>query len=499
VVANSFSGNVATVNLKGRPQPQLLTVRGMPFGVAVSPDGRRAYITASQLDEVAVLDLDAGRTIGMVRVGRRPRAVALTPDGKTLVAANLAGASLSIVDTQSLRESARVALRGTNVRGVAISADGTEAYAVAMPAFNNRPTADPREIWHNIVQGVFLSGETSSVGENQWMDFARLPGSSELIGSPDQHGIVVDRALRHAWVSVAGRDVVTRITIHDRLRDAAWPISQVETPVGASPRGLALSPDGREVWVANSLGNSVSVIDAGTMKLRVTIPLGAASRADPHLVGRYLFGSGALTRSQRFTCNSCHPDGGTDGLTWSFVHVTDRFGRRNSRDLRAGIAETAPFRWSGFDRELGGFIREEAIGLLQGPTPTAEQIGRLAAAVGVPRLPPSPFRQEDGSLTPAAERGRALFVGKAGCSSCHQGSMLGGTAMRAWIGTTREGQTVDVPHLVGAYDSAPYLHDGRADTLEAIFERHNPEQLHGNAHLLTKDELAQVLEYVRQQ
>ena len=53
---------------------------------------------------------------------------------------------------------------------------------------------------------------------------------------------------------------------------------------------------------------------------------------------------------------------------------------------------------------------------------------------------------------------------------------------------------LDIPHLNGAYDSAPYLHDGRAPTLEDIFTRHNPTHQHGKAHLLTPEQLNDLVE-----
>lgn len=293
----------------------------MPYGVAVAPDGKRAYVTLSELDEVAVVDLPPARVLQRIPVGRRPRALELTPDGGVLAVANLTGGSVSVINTSTLKEEARVRLKGVNVRGLAVTADGKEAYTTVMPAFNGKPTDDPKEIWHNLVQAVTLDGAASGKGEDQWMDFARLPGTTEVIGSPDQHDIVLDRKGRHAWMAVAGRDVLTRITIHDRARDAIWPISQVETPVGANPRGLALSRDGKQVWVANHLGNSLTVVDAASASVLKTIDLGKASRPDPTLPGQYLFNNAGLTRSHRFTCSSCHPDGASDGLALSLIHI----------------------------------------------------------------------------------------------------------------------------------------------------------------------------------
>ncbi|MFY9824445.1 MAG: hypothetical protein WAM82_23920 [Thermoanaerobaculia bacterium] len=42
----------------------------------------------------------------------------------------------------------------------------------------------------------------------------------------------------------------------------------------SKPVGVAVSPDGRRVYVANGHANSVSVIDAATGTLTATIPVG---------------------------------------------------------------------------------------------------------------------------------------------------------------------------------------------------------------------------------
>lgn len=501
LVANSYSGNVAILDAATGNRRGLVRIPGQPYGVAVAPDGKRAFVSVSQLDEVAVVDLASGSVTERIKVGRRPHALQVAPGGQTLAVANLAGGTLSVVDLETLREVKQVKLKGVNVRGLDIAATGAgiEAYTTVMPAFNLKATSDPKEVWHNLVQGVLLEGADSSPSEDQWLDFARLPGSSDVLGTPDQYDLVLDRGARYAWMAVGGRDVVTRITLHDRARNAVWPASQTEVPVGANPRGLAMTPDGKELWVANYLGNSLSVVDTASARVTSTLNLGPASEVDPSILGQYLFNHAGLTQSQRFTCSSCHPDGATDGLTWNFVHVKDGFERRNTRDLRAQVSETAPFRWSGYEKGLDSFIVDEVTGLLGGPTPDQGQRKALTAALNRLRLPPNPYRQADGTLTAEALRGQQLYEGKAGCASCHAGPRRGGTGTSAWIGTTRrETLTVDIPQLIGVYDSAPYLHDGRAKTLEEIWESYNTGQLHGKVHVLTPAERQDLLRYVRE-
>jgi cytochrome c peroxidase len=56
---------------------------------------------------------------------------------------------------------------------------------------------------------------------------------------------------------------------------------------------------------------------------------------------------------------------------------------------------------------------------------------------------------------------------------------------------------VDTPHLPDIAYSAPYLHDGSARSLEEIWTVFNPKDTHGITNDLTKDELNDLIEYLR--
>jgi len=55
----------------------------------------------------------------------------------------------------------------------------------------------------------------------------------------------------------------------------------------------------------------------------------------------------------------------------------------------------------------------------------------------------------------------------------------------------------DVPALNNIYDSAPYLHNGMAPTLEEIWTRFNPYDTHGVTNDMTKDQLNDLVEYLK--
>ncbi len=120
----------------------------------------------------------------------------------------------------------------------------------------------------------------------------------------------------------------------------------------------------------------------------------------------------------------------------------------------------------------------------------------LAAYIRELVTPESPFDHymegDDSALTPAATRGLRLFVGEAGCVSCHTGPMLSDFSMHV-IGGAQDGLGRDTtpgddlgwgehggtpysfrtPPLRFVAQTAPYLHAGTAATLREVIEFKN--------------------------
>jgi hypothetical protein len=116
-----------------------------------------------------------------------------------------------------------------------------------------------------------------------------------------------------------------------------------------------------------------------------------------------------------------------------------------------------------------------------GRSAALDALAAYVSSLGHAAVRRSPHRQADGSMTAAALQGEAIFL-REGCASCHApprytDSRLGNALLHD-VGTLRaaSGQRlggplagIDTPTLRGVWASAPYLHDGSAATLEAVF------------------------------
>jgi YVTN family beta-propeller protein len=281
-------------------------------------------------------------------------------------------------------------------------------------------------------------------------------------------------------------------------------------PVGRNPRGIVLSPDGQRLYVAERMDDKIAVIDTRTEKVISSIDLGGPKTITPLRNGEQLFNSARFAFEGQFSCANCHIDSTFDGLQWDLE--PDGFGVDivDNRDIE-DLMGTQPFKWNGGNPDLPTecgprtekyFYRSQSY--------DSKQLTDLVSYVLSLPARPNRYRPPEGELTTAQERGRAIFERikqKDGrfipendrCPTCHSGPKY--TVNKSFdVGTgkkTDRSPLVDTPHLPNIAYSAPYLHDGSARSLEEIWTVFNPKDTHGVTNDLTKDELNDLIEYLR--
>jgi hypothetical protein len=176
-----------------------------------------------------------------------------------------------------------------------------------------------------------------------------------------------------------------------------------------------------------------------------------------------------------------------------------------------GILDTAPFKWEGtnpsLQRQCGARL---AVFFTRLAPFTPEQLNDLESYITTIPRPPNRFRALGAPLTPAQRRGKDIFERtqtndgreipvESRCQTCHFPPYYTDRRIHD-VGTRhpsdRQGK-FDVPHLNNIYDSAPYLHNGMAATLEEIWTVHNPDDRHGVTNDMTKDQLNDLIEYLK--
>jgi YVTN family beta-propeller protein len=290
---------------------------------------------------------------------------------------------------------------------------------------------------------------------------------------------------------------------------------------GPLPVGVAVTSWG-EAYVSSLGEHSVRPIDAGTLTGYAPVnTTSAGSVLSPSEAnGRSLFTSSAvpLSGNGRIACASCHLLGGADGRTWDFSQYGEH--SRNTPDLR-GSVETFAHNWSASMDEIQDQNQTildvmGGVGLIAGGgnpplgAPNAglsQDMDDIAAYVAtLTHRTDTPFLNPDGSLTADADSGRVLFNDPTvACATCHTGSRFTDSSLgfiRHVVGTGSPADTsgapgYDTPSLVGVWDTEPYLHDGRATSLESVLTTHNPNDEHGNTSQLSSQQIAFLAAYLR--
>src|SRR5437660_8757627 len=206
-------------------------------------------------------------------------------------------------------------------------------------------------------------------------------------------------------------------------------------------------------------------------------------------------------------CASCHPEGHNDGRVWQNPE-----GKRKTPPLM-GLAHTHPIHWSADRDEVQDFeytIRSKLMqggGLVRGPVRRkegfkpveleekmagrSEDLDALAIYTNSFDFTLSPHIPAPGKLSEPAQRGKKLFFSKAvGCATCHSGPYYTDSSLQKPFklhdvgtgtddATEKMGPTYDTPTLLGVYRTSPYLHDGKARTLNDVLTTRNQEDKHG--------------------
>jgi YVTN family beta-propeller protein len=119
-VANGGSDNVSVIDTVTQKVLATILVGRNPNGVAITLDGRRVYVANGGSDNVSVIDTATQKVLAIIPVGSYPNDVAVTPDGRKGYVANRDSNSVSVIDTAMQQVLATIPV-GSSPRGIAIA------------------------------------------------------------------------------------------------------------------------------------------------------------------------------------------------------------------------------------------------------------------------------------------------------------------------------------------------------------------------------------------
>ncbi|MBZ5656047.1 MAG: c-type cytochrome [Acidobacteriia bacterium] len=525
-VTNSTDDTVSVIDAATLKVTRTLPTGFEPAGVVADKTGETLYVANRLSNDISVIDLKAGQETKRLLAGRGASYLALSPDGKFIYATHIypnrgvnrtpPNSEITVIDT--VRQSVIERKPLHNVAGVfhvALSMDSKLGVVTQLRPKNLIPLA---HVEHGWVFGNSLTlfgeevGGTVQVPIDELDRYYSLPWG--VVITPDRSKIFLTTANSQSVTVVDVPRLLSYVRarrepfVNDLSASANYVVARI--PVGHNPRGVLLSKDATRLYVANRLDDNISVIDTQSSRVVSTIDLGGPKTINALRRGERLFFTADYAFQGHFGCSNCHLDATIDGLQWDLE--PDGFGKDIvDNRLLENLAGTEPFKWNGGNPDMPTecgprtekyFFRSQSF--------TDRELTDLVTFIYSLPYRPNRYRQTNGELSPAQERGKAIFertTYKSGkpipqtnqCSYCHSGPKF--TNQQQFdVGTgkpTDRSPLVDVPQLPNVMDSAPYLHDGSAQSLEEIWTVYNPKDKHGVSNDLTKDELNDLVEYLK--
>jgi YVTN family beta-propeller protein len=259
------------------PAGQTIEVGSTALDLALSPDGKTVYVKGGW--SVLALDTKTWKTVGTVwpDYGGSETGIAVSPDGSRVFVSltETVLAEIVVAANGTMSWGRQFTMTGTGGReksnplGVAVSPDGKTVW-VCLSMNNTLARVDlvtgaVREIPVGIAPyQVVLSADGKTAWVSNWG--GRVPKPGETTARSAGSEVVVD-----------SRGIASSGTVSVIDPVAGRETSQIET--GLHPAGMALSPDGKRLYVACTNADLVTVIDTAQAKALGAIPV----RPDPAL------------------------------------------------------------------------------------------------------------------------------------------------------------------------------------------------------------------------
>jgi YVTN family beta-propeller protein len=512
LVSCAYAGTVEAYDVAptGLKKFKSIDVGFYPYGLAVTRDGRKAYVAQSDAAAVVELDLVKWQVGRSIAVGNWPRQMALSADGRTLAVSTSGNQTVSIVDTAAGKLSfEHRTLGGLNIGQLQIDRAGKQVYFPWI-VYRQFPITTG-----NIRLGWVLASRIAraDLKENKFREAISLDVPGVAVGdphglalTPDEqwmvctasgtHELLVYRLADQEFMSVGGPGDLGDPKVY---KD---PAKFYRVPLGGRPMNVRASRDNRRVFTVNYLTNAVQTVDLAKREVVQTIDLSGPKEPSLARQGEAIFRDARRSLDQWYSCASCHYDGGINAVA---MDTRNDGSDRTFKTITAlyEATKTEPWTWHGWQKDLHAAMKKSLADTMIGPEPTDDDVRAMVAYLDELKPPPNPHAAaaaKDTALQAAIDRGRKVFAGsKAGCSNCHSGPRFtDGQIHDVGLGSEKDRyKGYNTPSLTAVFRKVKLLHDGRAKSLEEVLTGdHNPEKVTGNG-ALTPDEIRDLIAYLK--
>jgi len=251
-VANSQGDDITIIDLATQKVIKTLKVGPIVHGVCAQADGRRAFVTIESEHSLKVIDTKTNTVTDTIPLGGQPNECAATNDGRYVVVPLLAPVNASVV------------------------VDVAEKKIV-----KSIPTRHP----HNCFtpeggSNTIVYCEERDAYRIHRIDLAKMDVTNEVKVAGDPRPFVVTADEKTLYTALSGLhgfatiDITNQTMTQVALPSMPWMNCKVEPP-NTPVHGIALTKDGKKLWITSVSDAGIYVYDITSKKLGKKITVGA--------------------------------------------------------------------------------------------------------------------------------------------------------------------------------------------------------------------------------
>jgi mono/diheme cytochrome c family protein len=521
VIGGTSHGTLQEVDLKTGKSLRSFAAGHTPMSPRVTQDGKRLFYcnryARTDQPDIHEVDIQTGKIMRSTKAIREPICIRFSKDESTLWAfnhlplmeANRSNVftSVCVYDMNTLKQKAKLDLPSGSfaIRDAVMSPDGKYCFVTHTIGRFTVPTTHLDRGWINTSAISVLDVEKCAYLNTALLDDT-VRGAANPWGvtiTPDGKWLCITASGIHEMLVIPVAEFLKRLAACVNPKEVVNNLSflygaKTRLPMESCLGPRALATIGDRVYCANYFSDNLALVQMWDDGPGGVVPLPLVEKPkEPDLVrhGERIFNDATLCYQQWQSCASCHPDTRSDGTNWDLLN--DGIGNpKQSRSLLY-THRTSPVMITGI-RESAEIAVEKGFTMIQFHAVTPFYLNTVNAYLKSLEPELSPYRNPDGTLTPAALRGKVLFEGKAECIKCHTPPYYGDKKPYVLgLGSDNErNRAFHTPILIEVWRTAPYMYDGRAISMEAVITTDNSNNKHGNTKDLSKKEVRDLAEYV---
>ncbi len=238
------------------------TITSYPMSIAITKDGKTAYVVLDNNDTLTKIDLTATTPVegAEVRVGNVPHSVVISPDGKTAYVSNEAGRIATASDFQEYSNGTPVVAEyptGSTARGTVSVVDLASFTVTGSIPVGHNPTG--MAFWDHYLLVSNTYDDSISVIDTYTNQVVRkidlglpirAPGQGKSAYGAGPNSIAVDRGRDVAYVALYNANAIAVVDLHE----GTWSPVMGMIPVGYAPASVVLDKGSDVLLVANDKG-----------------------------------------------------------------------------------------------------------------------------------------------------------------------------------------------------------------------------------------------------